>query len=139
MSHRNDIQDCPGCLAQFNKYPGFYQPLQNWFFSIRKNNMNFHVACAGRGKIDQESAFARGASNAHYGQSSHNCNAAIDTFFQIDGQYRLDENLFDQVVQNLDQSVEWYGKPDAVYKERPHFEWSIWRDLLSRGILKLVE
>lgn len=137
--HINTIVHCPGCLDKFNKYPGFYKPLQDWFFDKRVANPTFHCADAGRGKVDQEIYFARGASNAHFGQSAHNANAGIDCFFQISGSYRLDCNLFDIIVQGLDKNINWYGSPDAPYKERPHFEWRNWQELLDHGAIKLVE
>lgn len=138
MSHQNN-GNCQGCLNIFQKYDGFYEPLQTWFFSIQKNNPSFHISCAGRGKIDQEACFSRGASKAHWLQSAHNFNCAVDTFFMIDGNYCLDVNLFDMVVQGLDENIEWYGKPDASFKERPHFEIKNWLQLKDSGVISLVE
>ncbi len=138
MSHVNNGK-CPGCLAIIDKYPGFFLPLRNWFVTMQEKHPNFHVANAGRGKADQEVFFARGASNAHWGQSAHNFNCALDTFFEVNGNYSLDSSLYASVVQNLDPDVCWYGAPDAVYKERPHFEWKSWRTLRDAGAIKLVE
>lgn len=137
--HSNSIVDCPGCMKKINKYPNFYAPMLQWFLSMRKNNQTFHLADAGRGRVDQEVDFARGASKAHYGQSSHNYNCALDTFFQIDGKYCLDRNLFDAIVEGLDPNISWYGSPNADFKELPHFEWKNWLQLKESGDIKLVE
>lgn len=131
--------NCPGCLAQFTKYPGFFKPLQDWFFERQSKFPEFHCANAGRGKIDQEIYFERGASNAHYGDSAHNWNVGLDSFFQVSGKYCLDTSLFLPVVQNLAPTIEWYGSTDAKFKERPHFQWKAWRELRDKGLLKLVE
>lgn len=138
MHNEVDVE-CPGCLEKINKYPNFLLPLKDWFFKVRAKNLTFHVADAGRGKIDQEAYCARGASQAHWGQSAHNFNCALDTFFQIDGQYRLDSNLYDSLVMGLDPNISWYGAADAEFKERPHFEWKDWRTLKTEGVAKLVE
>jgi hypothetical protein len=57
----------------------------------------------------------------------------------IDGQYRLDRNLFDNVMQNLDSMLSWYGAIGCEYFELPHIEMKNWKQLYSSGILKLVE
>jgi len=136
--HTND-GNCAGCLSKINKYPYFYQPLKDWFFSVQKDTPTFHISDAGRGKIDQEMYFARGASDAHYGQSAHNYNCAIDTFFQIDGNYNLDASLYGNIATILPDTIKWYGSAYAKFKERPHFEWATWRDLALAGTIKLVE
>ena len=142
MSHVNDVVQCPGCLDKFNAYPGFYSPLKEWFFSMRTKDKTFHCADAGRGKVDQEAYYARGASKAHFGESAHNWNIAIDTFFQIDGNYIVANSLYMALLQGLDlnkSSIVWYGAPDSAFKETPHFEWSSWRALRDGGFLTLVE
>jgi hypothetical protein len=138
LSHINS-GNCPACLSIFEKFPGFYEPLKNWFFDIQSKNPTFHISCAGRGQVDQEAAFARGASKAHWLQSSHNFNAAIDTFFLINGQYRLDHNFYDQIAPQIDGSIDWYGKPGSPFPERPHFEIANWRQLVADNTLKAVE
>lgn len=138
MHNNFDIQ-CPGCLARFSKYPGFYKPLQDWFFSMRVKDSRFHCADAGRGKIDQEAYFARGASNAHFGESAHNFNVAVDTFFQVDGNYCLDSALYLSLVAGLAPEINWYGIPGSPFKEIPHFEWGSWRTLRTTGVVTLVE
>ena len=138
MPHLNDGK-CQKCAEIFDKYPGFYKPLRDWFNSKQSQNPDFHINCAGRGHVEQESDYARGATRAHFGQSAHNYNCAIDCWFLIDGQYNLDESRFKQIAIDLPGSIQWYGLPGAVFPERPHFElknWSLQR--LSLG-LELVE
>jgi len=138
MTHSNN-GSCQKCLAIFNQYPGFYKSLQDWFFSVQEKFPSFHIACAGRGQVDQEAAFARGASKAHWLQSSHNFNAAIDTWFQVNGQYRLDSNLYDQIVGLIDPTIDWYGAAGAVFPERPHFEVKGWKAMADGGQIFPVE
>jgi hypothetical protein len=138
MSHQNTGK-CQACEGIFNKYPGFYEPLKEWFFYTQSVFPRFHVSCAGRGKIDQEACFSRGASKAHWLKSSHNFNCAIDTFFLVNGAYCLDESLYAAVVADLDPNIEWYGSKDAVFPERPHFEWLSWPQLVADGIISPVE
>jgi len=132
MSHDNS-GNCQHCEQIFNKYPGFYQPLKMWFKLIQSRFSNFHIADAGRGKIDQELYFHRGASRAHWGHSSHNYNAAIDTFWLVSGSYSLDESLYAQIAPEIPDFIQWYGAPGAAFYERPHFEYRAWKTL------KLVE
>jgi len=131
--------NCLGCAKIFNRYTGFYEPLKDWFFNVQLKQPAFHISCGGRGQIDQEAAFARGASNAHWLQSAHNYNCAIDTFFMIDGQYRLDADLFEQIAKELAPDIDWYGLPGSSFKEMPHFEIRNWLDLVKQGLLHPVE
>ncbi len=138
MKHLND-GNCAKCRSIFLKYPGFNQNLWNWFKLVQAKHKNFHAAEAGRGKIDQEADFHRGASKSHWGESAHNFNAAVDTFFLVDGNYSLDEKLFQQIEPEIPLSIEWYGAPGAKFYERPHFQVRGWKVLRDKGQLKLVE
>lgn len=143
MTHHNQIDGspCPGCLSKFQAYPDFYLPLQEWFFKMQSIDPAFHVVEAGRGATLQESYFNGHASKAHYGESAHNFNAAIDTFFQDHGRYVVDASRYQGLVSIMSPSdnVKWYGEPDAQFKETPHFEVANWRELRDQGLLKLVE
>lgn len=130
---------CLGCAKIFNKYPGFYKPLLEWFFNVQEKYPEFHVACAGRGKIDQETYFAKGASNARWLESSHNFNAALDSFFMVSGEYRLDDYLYAKIKEEITADIKWYGEKNAVFKEKPHFEVANWKELRDQRILKPVE
>jgi len=71
---------CDKCEEIFDVYLGFYQPLKDWFLKTQAKVKDCHISQAGRGKADQEADFTAGKSKAHYGQSSHNYNAAVDIF-----------------------------------------------------------
>lgn len=62
---------CLQCAKIFNRYPNVHAELRTWFEALQIENPDAHISSAGRGKIDQEVAFERGASKAHYGQSAH--------------------------------------------------------------------
>lgn len=140
MSHTNLQSDCPGCSLVFAKYPGFNSMLADWFDGIRATHSDAHVSCAGRGRIDQEAAFARGASKAHYGQSSHNYNAAIDLWQMLNGVYTLDQQWFNDLIgMHLTDELKWYGVPGSAFFELPHVEVADWRNMAKTGTLTLVE
>lgn len=131
---------CLHCARLFNTYPNFNDELRTWFSALQIENPELHISCAGRGKIEQEALFQRGATKAHYGHSSHNFNAAFDVFFLIDGNYNLDAARFSLViVPALYPSLTWYGSPKAIFYERPHIELASWKELVSSGQLVLVE
>lgn len=142
---------CGHCLEIVNRYPGFCAPLLQWFQALQAAHPEAHCSCAGRGQQDQEAAFLRRASRAHWGQSSHNYNAALDLFRELPGQNTVDEmfdrSWFAQVVdpavalQNMSGGLklDWYGRPGAEFYELPHVEVGHWRALVQVGQLKLVE
>lgn len=131
---------CQSCIKIIQRYPDFHRELAQWFFDLQAKHPDAHISCAGRGKIDQEVAFQRGASKAHYGQSAHNYNAALDFFELADGKARWDLSWFKEVIASeLTTDLKWYGMLNAAYYELPHVEWSSWRKLVKLGMLKLVE
>lgn len=138
MSHKNN-GDCEQCNSILSAYPGMNETLKTWFKQKQKDTPTFHCCDAGRGRAEQETYFARKASNAHYGESAHNYNCAIDTFFQINGQYHVDKNLYLSIVSDLPNTILWYGRPPAPFMENPHFEIVGWKALAAEGTVKLVE
>ncbi len=139
MAKHDNSGACPHCLEIFNKFPGFDEDLMQWFKDAQKETPSFHIAEAGRGRIAQEQDFDRGLSKAHYGESAHNYNCAIDTFFMVSGKYSLDESLFRAIAIGLPSFIEWYGSPNAKFYERPHFEKTGWKELAESGLIFLVE
>lgn len=139
MGHHQNNGNCPGCIQAMDTYVGFSSTLYTWFRAVQKVHPDFHIAEAGRGKVAQERDFHKGASKAHYGQSAHNCNAAFDTFFQIGGNYHVDEYLYKQIEPWITAEIEWYGEKGAKFYERPHYELKGWRVMLAQGLLHLVE
>jgi len=137
IKHVN-ARTCEKCEELINKYPGFYQPLREWYDSMKDSYPEFHISCAGRGKVDQEAAFAGKHSKARYGQSAHNVNAAFDVFRNVGDIY--DRAWFARVVApNIRTWMVWYGAPGAKFPELPHVEVRDWKTLLTNGTLTLVE
>lgn len=137
---------CPKCEEIFNKYPGFHSGLKQWFKEIQTKNPEAHISAAGRGKAEQEEYFQKGTSKAHYGQSSHNFNAAIDIFkLHLTG-IEWPKDWFTSVVEKaLDThnnnpesqfKIKWYGKKGSPFFELPHCEIDGWKNITE---LKLVE
>lgn len=137
--------DCPKCCELFDKYVGFHPHLRKWFKMIQMIERSAHISCAGRGKEDQEAYFNKGTSRAHYGESAHNYNVAIDVFFQENGQASYNTLLFARhiapyiEIHNMYEQygfkLEWYGKPTSSFFELPHIEVKGWRKMA----LQLVE
>lgn len=141
--HTND-GDCKRCDLIFDAYPGFYAPLRAWFKGFQAQNPESHISCAGRGKEAQEKCFVAKTSKAHWKESSHNYNCALDLFENIPGDPKgiYDSEWFMSKVKpemDLHPELNWYGRPDAEFKEVPHVEWRAWKILLASGQLKLVE
>ena len=134
--HKNGVSPCPKCAELFNKYPNFNQMLQTWFFKKQADLKTCHISEAGRGYAAQLAAFKAKASRAHYGESAHNYNAAIDIFF-IDehGKLSYDKDKYAPLVFDLPNAINWYGKKGSPFYELPHFELNGWRNMK----LKLVE
>lgn len=141
MSLHENNGSCDYCQKVMNRYPDFSPLLRQWFVELQKKNPEAHTSCAGRGRMDQEAAFIRRSSRAHYGKSSHNFNAAIDLFkwaATIEGMY--DRDWFEKVVASaLTSELDWYGKPNASFYELPHVELKDWKTLVEAGLLKIVE
>jgi hypothetical protein len=138
----NNNGSCLGCDAVFKRYPGFNVRLWDWFRGFQSRHPEAHISCAGRGKQDQEALFIRGATRAHYGESSHNYNCAIDIFEQGGILANIYEDTwFKQVLSpEIDRSfITWYGEKGAPFFELPHCEVTRWRSMLTSGEIKLVE
>lgn len=131
---------CPRCRLIFDRYYGFHSGLRSWFEGFQAAHPEAHISCAGRGELDQDAALAKKVTKAQFGQSSHNWNAAIDMFCQIDGNPNIyDHNWFTTVMAPaLPDTLLWYGRPHAPYYELPHIEVSDWDRQAKAGLLKLV-
>ena len=140
---------CEKCTQIFDRYPNFHPGLRAWFVQLQKMHPEAHISWAGRGKEDQERFCDLGKSNAHYGQSAHNFNAALDLFKLTQLGADFDRYWFRDIVgvavinYNADPgkelTLEWYGMPHAKYFELPHIEDHDWKALQRAGKLKLVE
>lgn len=138
MAHINN-GNCPKCDELFDKYSGFHQGLREWFKKLQKKDSTTHISCGGRGKIDQEAAFNSKTSRAHYGQSSHNYNLALDIFRLTQNGAEWKGLWFRDVVgtavigHNADPNkkfdLTWYGMPGSRYFELPHVEVYGWKEM----------
>jgi len=139
MKHENNGK-CQKCLGIFGTYPGFHQGLLDWFTNFQATHPEAHISCAGRGKIEQERDFFKGASKAHYGQSAHNYNCAIDVFAMLPGENTIyplawfHNILSPQIPDWLDWGWHWTRFP-----EMPHLEVAGWEELRDNGHVHLVE
>lgn len=138
---------CEKCELIFNRYPGFHQGIKDWFFEIQKNHPEAHISAAGRGKLEQEEYYKKGTSKAHYGQSGHNYNAAIDIFKLYIGGVEWPKSWFDAVIKPAIDAhnavasfkIKWYGAPGSKFYELPHCELENFKEFVEKGELKLVE
>jgi hypothetical protein len=134
---------CPRCQAIFDRYPHHHPALYNWFLDVQKAHPEAHVAWAGRGKEDQEGFYKLKTSRAHYGQSAHNWNAAIDIFKleypagAVWPKTWYTETVGPLVAQRPD--FVWYGVPGSAFPELPHIEVRKWKEDARSGLLKLVD
>lgn len=136
-----NLDECTHCEMILDRYPGFYQPLRDWFLAFRRRHPEAHISCAGRGYIEQENAFMHKVSKAHYGQSAHNYNAALDIFEMRAGDPNIyTKEWFDRVLRpEVEPWMEWYGRFGSRFHELPHVEVRQWHALVQAGALKLVE
>lgn len=99
--------------------------------------LSAHISQAGRGRIEQEALFLQGRSRAHWGESAHNYNMAIDVFRLMPGGGLYDVPWFREVIypyvlnsnSSEDVQILWYGRRGAPYFELPHFEIEGWKML----------
>ena len=139
MRHVN-TGNCEKCDQIFNRYPGFHQGLRNFFKNLQKNNPEAHISCAGRGRKDQEKFYKSGASRAHYGQSAHNVNMALDVFkLHHTGAdwstewfiHTLGKAIESHNTNTEDFKIKWYGTPGSKFLEYPHCEVENWKNVTT--------
>ena len=143
MSKHQNNGSCKRCLEIIDRYPEFYLPLRSWFIEFQRKNYFGHVSCAGRGEQDQEDCFQKGSSLAHWGQSAHNYNAALDLFEMQGDQSNIYERVWFQtvLVPALTPDVQWYGDPKETggkFVELPHVQWRTFKQLRDQKVIHLV-
>jgi hypothetical protein len=128
-------------MTIIKRFDGINPRLLNWFFIMQANHPEMHVSEAGRDQETQEEKFKQKASRAHWGQSAHNYNCAIDVFCILDGSHDIyDEKWFHEVLApEIPDYLEWYGAPGAEFYELPHLEIRGWKELVKKGFAVLVE
>jgi hypothetical protein len=140
MTHHLNNGRCDHCLEIMNLYLNFYRPLRAWFVFFQDQHPEFHISEAGRGKAKQEEDFLERASKAHWLESAHNYNAAMDLFIQVAGRSMYDKEWFNKYLPPaLPKTIVWYGRPGCTFREFPHVEFALWRQLRDSGILVPVE
>lgn len=137
MKHENGTF-CLKCNEIIERYPSINQEVERFFWDLKSRFPELHAAEFGRDKINQELMFERGASRAHFGQSAHNYNAAVDVFFQVYGNYNTDIKRFLDLEPFIPETIEWYGREGSKFYERPHFELKNWREMVEQGLLKPI-
>jgi hypothetical protein len=139
---------CDKCKEILNKFPGIHPGLIDFFTNIQTSHPDCHVSSGGRGKKEQEQYFLQGSSKAHYGQSAHNVNCAIDVFFLGINGAEWPKDKFESVIgsgvdnynkKGLDHTLGWYGKKGAAFYELPHIQIDQWKQLVKDGKFSLVE
>ena len=130
MSHINN-GNCSHCLEIMETYAGFHEGLWMWFQEFQSTTPEAHISCAGRGKVEQESDFSKGVSKAHYGESAHNHNAAIDIFRLLLTGADWDRIWFETVMAPSAKNAgfEWGGDWRGSLGDYPHIEAPEWESL----------
>ena len=137
VKHRNHSGRCSKCIEIFNVFPDFNEELKAWFWLKHTELGNTHISEAGRSEFMQEKLYKEKKTKAHYGQSAHNFNMAIDIFFIDDkGKLSYEKQRYTLLTRDLPTSIKWYGEPGSFFYELPHFEIRDWRNMGDR---KLVE
>lgn len=133
--------NCEKCASIFDSYADFHTGLRDWFLNFQSQNPEAHISAAGRGKADQEADFEAGRSNAHWGQSPHNFNAAVDVFKLLQTGASWDRQWFTNVMapDARGAGFVWGGDWRGKLGDYPHVEVADWKELVAKGILKLVE
>lgn len=138
MRHVN-VPNCPQCQAIINRYPNPHPYLVKWALALRSQHTEAHISAFGRGKADQEGDFLKGVSRAHYGQSPHNYNAAVDWFRLTLGGANFDAPWFNDLFGKLNDPALTWGGSFLSIRDLPHVEWAQWEQDVASGLLKLVE
>jgi hypothetical protein len=148
--------DCKRCDLIFDTFPSFYLPLRTWFKRFQRSTPEVHISCAGRGEKAQEDAFVKKLSRAHWKESDHNYNAAVDTFVNRPGDMNPCEcgckklkheciypkDWYEHVLgpeMTRNPQLDWLGRPHSPFPELPHVGTTGWKELVKSGELKLVE
>lgn len=140
LPHHENSGACDRCRFIFSRYSGFHTDLYLWFESFQTDHPEGHISCAGRGQHDQEALFLRGVSKAHWKQSAHNWNCALDLFCLIPNVPNIYfNNWFEHTLSpTLPDWINWYGRKGAPYYELPHIEVKNWVELVRDKKVRLV-
>lgn len=142
MSKHINSGNCQKCEEILNKYGGTHKKLKEWFKDKQSKNYSLHCSCSGRDRIAQNLNHVNGNSNAEFGKSPHNYkpSLAIDIFF-TDARYPNDIypiKLFEEIMESLDEGLEWFGSKESKYYELPHIQLKNWKTLIKDDKLELI-
>ena len=141
MSHLNN-GSCPKCFEITKTFPGFSLVLWNWFYNFQAKHPEFHLSEAGRGRERQEQMFRDKKSRAHWLESAHNFNLAIDTFVMLQSGESFDlydkDWYFGVLKPELPEYLAWLGE-SIRFPELPHIEIKEWRKLVYQNKAVAVE
>lgn len=124
---------CPSCEE---KLKTAHPTLMSFAKTFRTANLDAHVSCSTRSKEDQEAAFAKGTSKAHYGQSAHDFTPALalDWFrlTQANGA-SFDSVWFKDKLAPAARTagLVWGGDFRSIH-DLPHVELSNWKALVGK-------
>jgi peptidoglycan L-alanyl-D-glutamate endopeptidase CwlK len=113
--------------------------LQKLFNTVEAENpgLKFQVNESRRGRKDQETAFLKGNSKAHYGQSAHNWtpSIAVDVYplpiqFKNLKPYRALNAVVAPTAKRLGIPIRWLG---PVMGDYPHYELHPWRSYAKKA------
>lgn len=139
MSKHKNSGACAKCHEIMYRFGGLYPELGNWFVTLQRNVPTAHISEAGRGEDMQNALFLKKATRARWGHSAHNFNAALD-IFELDtpGDLYNKQWYEENLKPHLASWLEWYGEPGSSFYELPHVEIRGWKELVQKGLLKLV-
>jgi hypothetical protein len=110
---------------------------------MQLSDPEIHLSTFGRGAFDQRDCYKKGSSAAQFGESPHNYNAAVDVWFLVNGVYVADEKLYKEKLSGkIPDHLQWpisYFRNGKVTIDWPHVQARDWKELVSKGILKLVD
>ena len=119
--HINTLE-CSSCDEKLRQV---HPDLARWVNVLRNTHLDAHVSCGYRGQADQEAAFVKGASHAHFGQSAHNTlpATAVDLFRLTMAGASFDKVWYESVVAPVARAagLVWGGDWHSI-KDMPHVE-----------------
>lgn len=132
---------CDKCYDILNKYGEPPERIKEFFEDVVSRHKDAHIAFAGRGMNDQELFFQQGTSKAHWGESPHNYNLAIDlfrlTFNRAEWLHTWYEQIWEESKEEF-KDFAWGGDWNK-FKDFPHYELKDWKDMVKNKEATLVE
>jgi len=131
MNKHLNIDVCSKCEEIMAKCKN--EELLNFYKQFRKDHKDAHVSCCYRGEKEQEEAFLKGTSKAHFGQSAHSYALALDWFrITQSGGASFDAFWYKSFLKpaSVAAGLVWGG--DWSFKDLPHVELKNWKELAKK-------